>query len=111
MLALQAPRADRVIFEYDEMAAPTAPSPGPGALRTPGDLADPGEGPAGIPRRARPPRAGGTPGEIGRAAIRRAVARANVPGMPTHLLDFDPADLLDIPGNSNEPRDPGGDRR
>ena len=32
------------------------------------------------------------------ARLRRAVDAAAIPGMPTHLLDFDPTDLLDIPG-------------
>ena len=84
MLALQAPRADRVIFEYDEMAAPTAPaSPGPVALRTPGDLATQ----ARAQREKLAPRDRLEPaaprGESSPADISRAVAGANVPGMPT----------------------------
>ena len=112
MLALQAPRADRVVFEYDEMAAPLGPpSPRSGAVRTPGDLATQAkaqrESLAALDRLESAVRRG----EIARAAIRRAIERANVPGMPTHLLDFDPAELLDVPGNSIDPRVPGGDRR
>jgi hypothetical protein len=37
-------------------------------------------------------------GELGRAAIRRAIDGAAVPRMPTHRPDFDSAELLDIPG-------------
>jgi hypothetical protein len=100
LLALHAPRADRVIFAYDEMAAPL--SPGAEATRTPEDLATrakvQGEALAALDRFE----AAARRGEIGRGAIRRAVDAAAIPGMPTHLLDFDPTDLLDIPG---------GDRR
>jgi hypothetical protein len=111
MLALQAPRADRVIFEYDEMAAPLGPpSLRPGATRTPGDLASQAkvqrESLAALDRLEQWIRQG----EIGRAATRQ-INNAFVPGMPTHLLDFHPADLLDIPGDQINPRDPGGDRR
>jgi hypothetical protein len=111
MLALQAPRADRVVFEYDEMSAPIGPpSPGPIALRTPNDLATQAETQrealAALDHLERRVRAG----EISRAETRQ-INRVFVPGMPTHLLDFDPADLLDIPGESLHHPDPGGDRR
>jgi hypothetical protein len=112
MLALQAPRADRVVFEYDEMAAPLGPtSSRSAAVRTPGDLATQAktqrESLAALDRLESAVRRG----EFDRAAIRRAIERANVPGMPTHLLDFDPTDLLAISGNSTDPRVSGGDRR
>ena len=80
---------------------------GPAPLRTPGDLATQAkaqrESLAALDRLESAARRG----EIARAAIRRAIERANVPGMPTHLLDFDPAELLDIPGNSIASSRPG----
>jgi hypothetical protein len=111
MMALQVPRADRVLFEYDEMAAPmlTLPSPKAEATRTPEDFAT----------RARVQRAAlaaidrlepaARRGELGRAAIRRAVDGAAIPGMPTHLLDFDPSEMVEIREVPPHPPVPGGD--
>jgi hypothetical protein len=112
LLALQAPRVERVIFEYDGMAAPVGPhSPGVVAERTRAGLA----ARAGAQRQAlarldRIERAARR-GEVDRAGIPRAIERASVPGMPARLPDFDPAALLDIPGDPTQPREPGDDRR
>lgn len=112
LLALQAPRADRVVFVYDEMAAPVGPAaPGGPVLRTPGDL----ETRARVQREALAAldrlEASARRGEIDRSAIDRAVDGSAIPGMPTHLLDFGPTDLLDIPGALPRLRDAGGGRR
>lgn len=108
VLAVQAPRADRVIFEYDEMAAPIGPAAaGAGVLRTPGDLAARArvqrEALASLDRME----AAAQRGEIDRGAIRRSIDAVAIPGMPTHLLDFDPTDLLDIPRDPMHLHGPG----
>ena len=111
ILAIQVPRADRVVFEYDEMAAPIGPpSPGPVTPRTPADLATRAEEQrdalAALDRLENAVRRG----DRDRSAIGQ-VNRTFVPGMPTHLLDFQPVELLDIPGNRIHPPEPRGDRR
>jgi hypothetical protein len=112
LMALQAPRAHRVIFEYDGASAPLgADSTRAGPPRTSADLvaraADQRRALAELDRLE--PRA--RRGEIGRAAVRRAIDRASVPGMPAPLPGFDPADLLEIPVNPMNLREAGSDRR
>jgi hypothetical protein len=112
MFVLQAPRAERVIFEYDEMAAPVEPRlPAVVVVRSPADLA----ARATLQRHALAAldrlEAAARRGEIDRAAIRQAIASTAVPGMPAPLPDFEPADLLDISGDSSHPREPGDNRR
>jgi hypothetical protein len=112
MLALQVPRVERVIFEYDGMAAPVVPrAPGVVAGQTPADLAARAlaqrQALAGLDLIEGAARRG----QIGRAGIARAIDRTSVPGMPARLPDFEPAALLDIPGDPTHPREPGDDRR
>ena len=111
LLAIQVPRADRVVFEYDEMAAPIGPpTPGPATPRTPADLTtraeDQREALAALDRFESVVRRGDM-----EPAAARQVNQTFVPGMPTHLLDFHPVELLDIPGNPIHLPEPRGDRR
>ena len=105
MLSLQAPRADRLVFAYDGMAAFIGPpTPGPVALRTPADL----EAQARTQRTALAEldrlEASARRGEINREAIRTAIRWHDIPGMPPHLPNFDPSEMLDIPADPQHPR-------
>jgi hypothetical protein len=107
-LALQMPRVERVIFEYDRLAAPVWPPPAEGsARRTPAELMAQAEAQrqalAALDRMEGAARLG----KISRAAI----ARMPVPGMPTNLVGFDASALLELPGNSEPLREPGDVRR
>jgi hypothetical protein len=107
MLLLQAPRAQRVVFQYDGAAAPlrAGESPGQGKLESPTDLAD----------RARTQRrelaeldrleaAVRRPGSD-RSALDQAISRASVAGMPKDLPDLHTVDLLILP-ETNGPATP-----
>jgi hypothetical protein len=112
MLTLQVPRVERVIFEYDGMAAPVGPLSAREVLqRTPADLAAQAKAQrhalAALDRIERAARRGA----LGRAEVHKAIDRVSVPGMPTHLGDLEPAALLDVPGARIRPREPGDDRR
>jgi hypothetical protein len=112
LLALQTPRAHRVIFEYDQMAAPVGPdSPRTVPRRTPADLAaqarDQRRALAALDRIERDARRG----TMDRAEVRRAIERAAIPAMPSPQPDFDPADMLDLPGGSANLHGPENDRR
>jgi hypothetical protein len=112
VVALQAPRAHRVIFEYDGASAPlTADSRRSGPTRTAADLAaraaNQRRALAELDRLERIARRGG----LGAVAIRRAIHPESVPGMPATLSDVDPAALLDIPMRPIDPRESGSERR
>jgi hypothetical protein len=111
MLALQVPRVERVIFEYDGMAAPVGSHSSRAVpQRTEADLAARAKAQrralADLDRIERAARRG----ELGRAAVHQAIDRAHVPGMPTHLNDLAPRDLMDLPDDPTRPGEPGGDR-
>jgi hypothetical protein len=111
MLALQVPRAERVIFEYDGMAAPVGPhSPGMVPQWTAANLAARAKAQrralADLDRIERAVRRG----ELGRAGVHQAIDRVLVPGMPTHLTDLAPRDLMDLPDDPTRPGEPGDDR-
>ncbi len=104
MLTLQAPRADRVIFDYEGAAALQGPdSPIRSSHRTPADIAaqarDQRQALAALDHLEQAARRG----DMDRAAIRRAIDRAAVPGMPSPLPGFDPADLIDLPAAPTQP--------
>jgi hypothetical protein len=112
MVALQAPRAHRVVFEYDGASArPGVEPPRTGPPHTAAELAaraaDQRRALAELDRLERLARRG----EIGRPELGRAIDRAGVPGMPGSLPDFDPADLLDTCMEPTNPREAGPDRR
>jgi hypothetical protein len=112
ILALQAPRVERVIFEYAGMAAPATPHGGTtGMPCTASDLADEArtqrQALAALDRLEGAARRG----EIDRAAFRRAIEQISVPGMPASLPGFGPGELLDLPRDPARPREPEDDRR
>ncbi len=110
MLTIQMPRADRVVFEYAEMAAPMArPVAGSVARSGASDLDDQTRAQRAalaeldrLETRARR-------GSYDREAVRRAASA--VAAMPNHLPGFDPAELPVIPDDRRSPHDPGADRR
>jgi hypothetical protein len=99
LLLLQTPRAHRVIFAYDGLAAEivTDENPDRPRFRSRADLA----GQAEAQRRAlaqldsieQTAREQG----IGRSALRLALGRTIVPGMPESVVGLSALDLLDIP--------------
>ncbi len=98
VLALQVPRAARVVFEYDEMAAPVEPdSPRRPIRHTAAELADQARGQrqvfAELDRLERMARGGDA---RQKAEARRALDPTAVPGMPVAMPGYDPADLLDL---------------
>jgi hypothetical protein len=98
MLSLQVSRAQRVIFQYDGLAAPIAPEDRPigTRMRTLAELT----GQAGSQRRALAEldhlERTVSPGGQTRWALREALQRIAVPGMPDSLPGFDPVELLKI---------------
>jgi hypothetical protein len=96
VLSLQVPRAQRVIFQYDGLAAPIAPEDRPvGArMRTLAELT----GQAGSQRRALAEldhlERTVSPGGQSRRALGEALQRIAMPGMPDSLPGFDPVELL-----------------
>lgn len=110
MLALQSPRADRVIFEYAEMAAPMArPVAGSVVRSNASDLIDQTRAQRAALADLDRLEARARRGSYDREAIRRAASA--VAAMPTHLPGFDPAELPAIPDDRRHPPDPGADRR
>jgi hypothetical protein len=107
LLLLQAPRAHRVIFAYDGLAAEivTDDHPDQPRLRSRADLAEQ----AARQRRVlaqldtieQTARAQG----IGRSAFRLSLGRTIVPGMPETVVGMSALDLLDIPDTENSARD------
>jgi hypothetical protein len=104
MLLLQLPRVDRVIFLYDGAAAPFGSDAPIHVTRlTPANLAEKARAQrkalAELDRIEQAARERGT----GRAAVRQAIRRVSVPGMPEPALDFDAVDLLDLPRSLMDP--------
>jgi hypothetical protein len=99
MLSLQTPRAQRVIFQYDGLAAQVRPDGGttPDRIRTAADLAERARNQrqalAELDRLEQAARQGGVRGET----LRRDARHVSVPGMPPNFPEFDPAALLAIP--------------
>jgi len=98
VLVFQTPRADRVIFAYDGLSAEIRdPRDSRSQRRTGALLAEQARlqrrSLAELDRVEQTARERGT----GRAALRPALGRAVVPGMPETLPDFSALDLLDIP--------------
>jgi hypothetical protein len=103
LLVLQTPRAQRVVFAYDGLSAAIATVDAPDRPR-PRSRADLAEEAArqrsvlvqldGIEQTARKQ---GT----GRSALRLALGRIIVPGMPQTVADLSALDLLDIPDTEN----------
>jgi hypothetical protein len=97
LLLLQAPRADRVIFQYDGLAAPIPPVAGttPGRARTRADLAERARSQrralAELDRLEQAARQAGARIE----ALQADADRASVPGLPADLPDLHASDLLD----------------
>lgn len=97
-LALQAPRAARVVFEYDEMAAPVDFDLSRLPIRhTAAELADQAhrqrQAFAELDRLERSARGGDA---RQKAEARRTLDPTAVPGMPVAMPGYDPADLLDL---------------
>ena len=105
ILALQAPRVDRIIYQYGGSAAPFGPSAS--ARETPltaASLAEQARSQrnalAELDRLEQTARAKG----MSLATIRQAISRISVPGYPhffkafNTFADFNPEDLLDLPG-------------
>ncbi len=97
VLALQMPRAARVVFEYDEMAAPLdLDSPRRPVRHTAAELADQARAQrrvfAELDRLEHSARGDARR----RAEARRSFEPAAVPGMPMALPGYEPADLLDL---------------
>lgn len=109
--AVQLPRVDRIIYEYDGAAAPFAPSaPIRATPRTVASLAAQARSQrdalAALDRLEQTARESGT----SRATIREAGGRMSVPGFPHLSADFTAADLLDLPDREVRPlRSPGSD--
>jgi hypothetical protein len=103
MLVLQLPRVERVIFEYDGLAAPIAAD---------GLLERGPSSPAGLAERAREQRRALaeldglalslTNGTLSPAAIRSKLARIRVPGMPENLDGQSPIDLIEFAGSKRD---------
>jgi hypothetical protein len=98
LLVLQSPRIERVIYQYDGLAAATVPSdPVQAPPRTVADLTEQARSQrralAELDRLEQAVHEGG----LGRAAIRQAVRDVSVPGMPPGPADFRAEDLLDLP--------------
>jgi hypothetical protein len=98
MLAVQSPRIDRVIYQYDGSAAPFGPS-GPiwATPRTAANMAAQARGQRSalveLDRIERTARESG----MSRAMIRQAVSRVTVPGFPQVSRDFTAEALLNLP--------------
>jgi hypothetical protein len=107
MLLLQTPRAHRVIFQYDGLAARVRPEDGttPDRLRTAADLAERARNQrralAELDRLEESARQAGAQVET----LRRDAGRVAVPGMPANLPDFRPADLIDWRGSKYQEGD------
>jgi hypothetical protein len=105
MLVLQAPRADRVIFQYEGLSAKFG---GGSYSRTPGDLAQQARAQRQalleLDRLERSARQRG----LGRAGIRRDADRVMVPGMPVGFDGVGSTELLDVPDSTHDsgPLDP-----
>ena len=110
MLTIQSPRADRVVFEYAEMAAPMArPVAGSVARSNASDLIDQTRAQRAALAELDHLEARARRGSYDREAVRRAASA--VPAMPNHLPEFDPAELPAIPDDRRSPPSPGADRR
>jgi hypothetical protein len=103
LLLLQTPRAHRVIFAYDGLAAEivTSDNPDRPRLRSRADLAEQATRQRRVLAQLDTIEQTAREQGIGRSALRLSLGRTIVPGMPETVAGLSALDLLDIPDAEN----------